>query len=248
MVRTLQLDEWVGEWVAVDRSGHVVAHAQLRALVAEVEDRALFETEIMRAPDPSGRCPTGLADAWRYPYTDFGEGRDLQSGSVLRAAVPVSVAAVPVLTGREHNAVDAVGEPGGQHHGRPSDPLQVLVAPRRAVHGARTFTRTGVSGRPAPVNAYRLRPQSLLAVNTRRERRLLCGPGSRDLGRQPDRQVHAALPPSRLETPPPTSRRTRPAARLPAPARPAPSTSAAPEEPASSAPSCRDDSRGRVAV
>jgi len=38
-----------------------------------------------------------LAEAWRYPYTDFGEGRDLPPGSVLRAAVPVSVAAVPVI-------------------------------------------------------------------------------------------------------------------------------------------------------
>ncbi len=61
MVRTLQLDEWVGEWVAVDRSGHVLAHAaQLRALIAEVEDRALFETEIMRAPDPSAPVSYGF--------------------------------------------------------------------------------------------------------------------------------------------------------------------------------------------
>lgn len=38
-----------------------------------------------------------MADAWRYPYTDFGEGRDRQSGSVLRAAVPVSVVGSPVI-------------------------------------------------------------------------------------------------------------------------------------------------------
>lgn len=43
------------------------------------------------------RYPAGLADAWPYPHTDFGEGRDQPSGSVLRAAVPVSVAGSPII-------------------------------------------------------------------------------------------------------------------------------------------------------
>jgi hypothetical protein len=61
MVRTLQLDEWAGEWVAVDRSGLVVAHAlELRALIAEVRDRALFDAEIMRAPDPGAPVSYGF--------------------------------------------------------------------------------------------------------------------------------------------------------------------------------------------
>ena len=61
MVRTLRLDDWVGEWVAVDRSGRVVAHAlELRALIAEVRSRALFDTEIMRAPDPGAPVTYGF--------------------------------------------------------------------------------------------------------------------------------------------------------------------------------------------
>lgn len=61
MVRTLQLGEWVGEWVAVDRSGCVVAHAvELRALITEVRERALFDTEIMRAPDPAAPVSYGF--------------------------------------------------------------------------------------------------------------------------------------------------------------------------------------------
>ncbi len=33
-----------------------------------------------------------MADAWLYPYTDFGEGRDFLPSPVLRAVVPVSAA------------------------------------------------------------------------------------------------------------------------------------------------------------
>lgn len=61
MVRMLQLDNWVGEWVAVDRSGRVVAHAvELRVLIAAVQDRTLIDTEIMRAPDPRAPVSYGL--------------------------------------------------------------------------------------------------------------------------------------------------------------------------------------------
>lgn len=38
-----------------------------------------------------------MADAWRYPYTDFGEGRDQGAGPVLRAVVPVGLAESPVI-------------------------------------------------------------------------------------------------------------------------------------------------------
>ena len=61
MVRTLRLDDWVGEWVAVDQSGRVFAHAvELRALIAEVRDRALYDAEIMRAPDPGAPVSYGF--------------------------------------------------------------------------------------------------------------------------------------------------------------------------------------------
>lgn len=52
MIRTLDLDEWAGLWVAVDTDDQVQASAaELADLIAEVDSRDL-DVEIMRAPIP----------------------------------------------------------------------------------------------------------------------------------------------------------------------------------------------------
>lgn len=59
----------------------------------ETRSRALRSCEPLI---PASRSPTGLGDAWLYPYTDFGEGRALLSHPVLRSVVPVGPPLLPV--------------------------------------------------------------------------------------------------------------------------------------------------------
>ena len=60
MIRTLNLDEWAGLWVAVGKDGRVqVSAAELDALIAEV-DRLDLDVEIMRAPVPGEPVVFGL--------------------------------------------------------------------------------------------------------------------------------------------------------------------------------------------
>jgi hypothetical protein len=80
----------------------VAVHA---VAVGAEEDRTCRPLTDVEVDDPGG--PWGLADAWRYPYTDFGEGQDQDAGLVLRAARPVSLAAPIILS-----AIIATGVPG----------------------------------------------------------------------------------------------------------------------------------------
>jgi Family of unknown function (DUF5678) len=60
MVRTLHLERWAGQWVAVGRDDHVVASAsELAELIAQVDELDL-DVEIMRAPIPGEPLVFGL--------------------------------------------------------------------------------------------------------------------------------------------------------------------------------------------
>ena len=53
MVRTLDLHRWAGQWVAVDRDGHVHASAdELSDVIEQAEQLDVDDLEIMRAPVP----------------------------------------------------------------------------------------------------------------------------------------------------------------------------------------------------
>ena len=90
MIRTLHLEAWAGSWVALDREDRIVASAPTQKdLMATLDAEGIQDVEILRAPHPNEAIPcTGLAGAWLYSYTDFGDGPDQSPPPVLRAAVP----------------------------------------------------------------------------------------------------------------------------------------------------------------
>ena len=60
MVRTLHLEQWACQWVAIDHDDRVVASAaELADLIAKVDDSDL-DVEIMRAPIPGEPLVFGL--------------------------------------------------------------------------------------------------------------------------------------------------------------------------------------------
>jgi hypothetical protein len=60
MIRTLDLRQWAGLWVALDADDHVqLSAAELADLIAEV-DRLDLDVEIMRAPVPGDPVVFGL--------------------------------------------------------------------------------------------------------------------------------------------------------------------------------------------
>ncbi|MDQ6614513.1 MAG: hypothetical protein M3083_07150 [Actinomycetota bacterium] len=65
-------------------------------LLGDLRRNEVEGVEIMWAPDPGSLSPSGLADAWLYPNTDFGEGRGFLPHPVLRAVVPVGPPFLPV--------------------------------------------------------------------------------------------------------------------------------------------------------
>lgn len=61
MVRTLDLQRWAGQWVAVDPDGHVHASAiELPDVIAQAEQLDADDLEIMRAPVPGEPVAFGL--------------------------------------------------------------------------------------------------------------------------------------------------------------------------------------------
>jgi hypothetical protein len=61
MVRTLDLAQWAGQWVAVDARGRVHASAiELGDLVRHIEQEQLAGVEVMRAPVPGEPLVFGL--------------------------------------------------------------------------------------------------------------------------------------------------------------------------------------------
>jgi hypothetical protein len=61
MVRTLDLAQWAGQWVAVDARGTVRASAiELGDLIRHVEREQLAGVEVMRAPVPGQPLVFGL--------------------------------------------------------------------------------------------------------------------------------------------------------------------------------------------
>lgn len=61
MVRTLDLTQWAGRWVAVDSTGSVRCDApSLAELLDIVEVSNVGDVEVMRAPAPGGPVVYGL--------------------------------------------------------------------------------------------------------------------------------------------------------------------------------------------
>ena len=61
MTRTLHLEQWAGQWVAVDAEGAVLAAGDsLREVVRIVKERQLDDVEIMRAPEPADPVAFGI--------------------------------------------------------------------------------------------------------------------------------------------------------------------------------------------
>jgi hypothetical protein len=61
MIRTLDLAQWAGQWVAVDDDGHVhAAAAELADVIADVKRRHLEGVAVMRAPVPGEPIVFGL--------------------------------------------------------------------------------------------------------------------------------------------------------------------------------------------
>lgn len=61
MVRTLELSDWAGRWVALGADDQVQRDAEtLRELMAIVERDGLADVEIMRAPIPGEPVLFGL--------------------------------------------------------------------------------------------------------------------------------------------------------------------------------------------
>ena len=91
MVRTLDLAEWAGRWVALDEDDRVKRDAEtLKDLLAVLEPTVSKASRSCGRPCRANRWFTGLAEPWRYNYTDFGEGRGKSPHPVLRAVVEVS--------------------------------------------------------------------------------------------------------------------------------------------------------------
>ena len=61
VIRSLRLEAWAGQWVAVDGDGRVVADAEsVRDLLRDLRDNGIEGVEIMRAPDPQQPATYGL--------------------------------------------------------------------------------------------------------------------------------------------------------------------------------------------
>lgn len=65
MVRTLNLREWAGLWVAIDSDGRVrLSSEDVEHVISEIERLELDGLEIVRARFPASRSCSNLADAW----------------------------------------------------------------------------------------------------------------------------------------------------------------------------------------